>query len=240
VDDDAGAGPRRASRGRGTPAHRTTADVTPTSSDALSVPTDTPGTRILISAAVETMSEKGFNGTSVRDIADRAGMSPAVLYHYFGSKHDLLVAIMHRTIDHLIERCAAVLADAPPDPAVRLRRLVREHVLVHTELRREAVLGVGEMHSIERRERALLIAKRDKHERMFHRVVNDGAASGAFGTPYPSEAVRGILTMATGVSVWFREDGPLTAAEVADRFGHLALALVQAGPAVTFPVPRGS
>jgi AcrR family transcriptional regulator len=224
VDDDAGAGPRRASRGRGTPAHRTTADVTPTSSDALSVPTDTPGTRILISAAVETMSEKGFNGTSVRDIADRAGMSPAVLYHYFGSKHDLLVAIMHRTIDHLIERCAAVLADAPPDPAVRLRRLVREHVLVHTELR----------------QRALLIAKRDKHERMFHRVVNDGAASGAFGTPYPSEAVRGILTMATGVSVWFREDGPLTAAEVADRFGHLALALVQAGPAVPFPVPRGS
>ena len=91
-----------------------------------------------------------------------------------------------------------------------------------------------------RRERALLIAKRDRHERMFHRVVNDGAASGAFGTPYPSEAVRGILTMATGVSVWFREDGPLTAAEIADRFTHLALALVQADPAVTFPLPRRS
>ncbi|QKG26940.1 TetR/AcrR family transcriptional regulator [Actinomadura verrucosospora] len=228
--DDAAAGPQRASRGRGTPAHRTTADVTPTSSDALSRPSDTPGTRILVAAAVETMAEKGYNGTSVRDIADRAGMSPAVLYHYFGSKHDLLVAIMHRTIDHLIERCEAVLDAAPPDPARRLRRLVREHVLVHTELRREAVLGVGEMHSIEPRERALLIAKRDRHERMFHRLVNDGVASGAFGTPFPSEAVRGILTMATGVSVWFREDGPLTAAEVADRFGRLALALVEADP----------
>ena len=74
MDDDAGAGPRRASRGRGTPAHRTTADVTPTSSDALSRPTDTPGTRILISAAVETMSEKGFNGTSVRDVWNRYGV----------------------------------------------------------------------------------------------------------------------------------------------------------------------
>ncbi|MDL4821468.1 TetR/AcrR family transcriptional regulator [Actinomadura opuntiae] len=230
MDDDAGAAPQRASRGRGTPAHRTPADVTPTSSDALSRPGDTPGTRILISAAVETMSEKGFNGTSVRDVADRAGMSPAVLYHYFGSKHDLLVAIMHRTIDHLIERCRAVLDAGPPDPAGRLRRLVREHVLVHTELRREAVLGVGEMHSIEERERALLIGKRDEHERLFHRVVDDGVASGAFGTPYPAEAVRGILTMATGVSVWFREDGPLAAVEVADRFGRLALALVEADP----------
>jgi AcrR family transcriptional regulator len=230
VTDDAAAGPQRASRGRGTPAHRTAADLTPTSSDALSVPTDTPGTRILISAAVETMSEKGFNGTSVRDIADRAGMSPAVLYHYFGSKHDLLVAIMHRTIDHLIERCRTVHDAGPPDPVHRLRRLVREHVLVHTELRREAVLGVGEMHSIDEPERALLIAKRDRHERLFHRVVNDGVASGVFGTPYPSEAVRGILTMSTGVSVWFREDGPLGAVEVAARFGRLALALVEADP----------
>ncbi|MBO2457720.1 TetR/AcrR family transcriptional regulator [Actinomadura violacea] len=228
--DDAAAGPQRASRGRGTPAHRTTADVTPTSSDALSLPTDTPGTRILIAAAVETMAEKGYNGTSVRDVADRAGMSPAVLYHYFGSKHDLLVAIMHRTIDHLIERCEAVLDDGPADPVHRLRRLVREHVLVHIELRREAVLGVGEMHSIEERERALLIAKRDRHERPFHRVVNAGVACRAFRTPYPAEAVRGILTMATGVSVWFRDDGPLTAAEVADRFGRLALAMVEADP----------
>ncbi len=51
---------------------------------------DGPGGKTISDAAIEAMNEHGYHGTSVREIADRAGMSSAALYHHFSSKQDLL------------------------------------------------------------------------------------------------------------------------------------------------------
>lgn len=47
------------------------------------------------------MADSGYHGTSVRGIAEAAGVSSAVIYHYFGSKHGLLSLIMDRGNDSL-------------------------------------------------------------------------------------------------------------------------------------------
>ena len=108
----------------------------------------------ILDAALAVMAEHGYHGTSVRDIAERAGVSPAALYHHFTSKQQVLATIMERGIKALLERTHAALADAGDEPAARLRALVDVQVLFHLQDQRGTLLGTSELRALEE-ERAL-------------------------------------------------------------------------------------
>src|SRR5256885_1414848 len=81
---------------------------------------DEPGDEKILDAARAMFGEQGFDGTSIVEIGDRAGIAKSVLYHYFGSKAGLYRAIVEHDGQALIE----AVADAVPphgDPGPRLR-----------------------------------------------------------------------------------------------------------------------
>lgn len=213
--------------GRGTPAHRTEADVAPNSSFALYRPDDAPGVRIIIPAAVQTMSKQGYRGTTVRDIGERAGMSSTALYHHFSSKQQLLVSIMDRIIDHLSNTCDAAVVDAGSNPADQLKARVQSHVLVNIELQQETTLATAELRSVEEPYYSQLVAKRDDFEAKLHDIVAAGQRNGVFHTKIPREVVRGILGMVSTVPTWYKSNGLLLPHEIADRYAALSLTMVE-------------
>jgi AcrR family transcriptional regulator len=177
-------------------------------------------------AAVTAFLEHGFHGTSVRDVATGAGISVAGLYHHFPSKVDILFDLMSRTMDDLIAATERALAGAGDSPVDQLRAVVEAHVLFHAERRAESFVGNSELRSLgEARSRAI-IEKRDRQQRLFDRVVATGVERGLFRTAYPRDASRAVVTMCTAVAGWYREHGPLGPAEIARRYGELALATV--------------
>jgi AcrR family transcriptional regulator len=179
----------------------------------------------LLAAAVDAMVEHGYHGMSVRDLGERAGMSPAALYHHFPSKQVLLFAIMNRGMDELIRCSEEACATAPDDPAEKLRALIRVHVLRHVEHQKESFLGNSELRSLEEPGRSTILAKRDHQMQLFYRAVREGVERGQFQTRFPAEAARGIITMCTAVSTWYRKTGPLSPEEIAHRYADLALAM---------------
>lgn len=219
-------GRRDSGRGRGVPAHRTESEAASSGQSAAVSVLDGPGARILLTAAVDAMVEHGYHGTSVRDIAERAGMSPAALYHHFPSKQALLFTIMDRGMDELVRRSEEAYAAAPDDPAEKLRALVRVHVVRHAEHQKESFLGNSELRSLDEPGRSTILAKRDRQMYHFYRVVQEGVERGQFRTRFPTETARGIVTMCTAVATWYREAGPLPAEEVAHRYADIALAMV--------------
>jgi AcrR family transcriptional regulator len=187
---------------------------------------DGAGGKIIADAAIVEMSEHGYHGTSVRDIAERAGMSSAALYHHYASKQDLLFHITDRGIADLVRATREALEASPDDPAIRLRAIVRVHVLRHTEHRQGSFIGNSEIRSLEPENRAIVVSKRDEQARLFDAVVFDGLERGVFTTPYPRDASRAIITMCTAVAQWYRPDGPLRPEDIADRYGDLSLAML--------------
>jgi AcrR family transcriptional regulator len=187
---------------------------------------DGPGGKAISEAAIAAMSEQGYHGTSVRDIADRAGMSSASLYHHFSSKQELLFRITDRGIEALVRKTEDALLASPNEPAARLRAIVRVHILTHTEDQQGSFIGNSEIRSLEPANRAIIIAKRDQQKRIFDRVVTDGVERGVFTTPYPREATMALLTMGTAVAQWYRPDGPLRPDQIADRYADLGLAML--------------
>lgn len=186
------------------------------------------GDAAIIEATIEVMAEHGYHGTSVRDIAMRAGLSPAALYHHFESKQQVLATIMERGIQALLARTKAALESAGDAPADRLRSLVEVQVLFHLEDQRGTLLGTSELRALEEPVRSQHIAKRVAQQRMFDHVVLDGVERGKFHTPLPLEAARAIVVMCTGVASWFSPSGPASREEMVRRYQRLALDMVVA------------
>jgi TetR/AcrR family transcriptional regulator, cholesterol catabolism regulator len=91
----------------------------------------------VIKAAVDLFSRKGFNGTSIRDIANAMGMSISNIYHYFGNKEGLMLAILQDSSERLYSSLQKV-TQAKIDPLDRFKLLVETHVRLSEEFRKES------------------------------------------------------------------------------------------------------
>lgn len=81
----------------------------------------------LVRVAARLFREKGFDGTTVRDIATAVGMRSGSPFYHFANKHELLMAVMEEGLRLGLERSEAVIEDAGLPAMERFKRLVRTH-----------------------------------------------------------------------------------------------------------------
>ena len=91
----------------------------------------------VIKAAIDLFSVKGFNGTSIRAIASGTGMSISNIYHYFGNKEGLMLAILERSSKRLLDNLRQV-SEKEMDPLDRFKLLIETHVRQSEEFRKES------------------------------------------------------------------------------------------------------
>lgn len=191
------------------------------------------GRDAVLGAALACFMANGFHGTSMRDIAAKAGTSISTTYYYFASKAALLRAIMVGVIEDLIAALERALAEAGNDPAAQLAALVRTHVRLHTERQDESFIGNSELRSLTAKDRTEILALRDRIGVLFKQTIARGLKTGQFHCTHPAEANLAILTMCTAVAGWYRAGGPTPATAIADRYAQLALRMVGLGPGGT-------
>ncbi len=113
---------------------------------------------VILSSACTVFRQKGYHGTSIRDIAKAAEFSVPGLYHYFGSKREILFAIMTKVMDDLLDHVADALSGVDDDVKTRLGDLVRAMVVFHAYRADESFVGNTELRSLTEGERAQIIA----------------------------------------------------------------------------------
>jgi len=91
----------------------------------------------IIKAAIDLFSTKGFNGTSIRAIASATGMTISIIYHYFGSKEGLMVAILERSSKRLLETLQQI-SKRDMDSVDRFKLLIKTHVHLSEVFRKES------------------------------------------------------------------------------------------------------
>lgn len=195
---------------------------------------------VIAQAAIAAMFESGYHGTSVRQIADRAGMSVANVYYYFPSKHDLLFRFMDDSAVQLLARLRELLSHTPDDPLQQFGAGVRLFVERHTVHQAAAFVAATELRALEPDARAVIVARRNDIEAVFRQIVSDGVAADAFRTDDVDLTVRAVLDMGSSVSSWYRADGPMSGSAIADRYVALALDMVGAREPRAPGSPRSS
>ncbi|WP_405936052.1 TetR/AcrR family transcriptional regulator [Streptomyces sp. NBC_00726] len=184
--------------------------------------------RRLLVAAVDAFAERGYHATTTRDIAGRAGMSPAALYIHYKTKEELLHRISR--IGH--DRALAVLeaaADGDGTAAERLATAVRAFVLWHAERHTTARVVQYELDALGEEHRTEIIALRRRTDAVVRRIIGEGVASGEFDVPDVPGTTLAVLSLCIDVARWFNAQGSRTPDEVAELYAGLVLRMVAAG-----------
>jgi AcrR family transcriptional regulator len=181
----------------------------------------------LLDAAVEAFAAKGFHGTTTRDIAAAAGMSPAAVYVHHRSKEELLYLISRdghqRTLDLVREA-----AGSSDDPPARLAAIAREFGRHHAEGHTWARIVNYELGALSPEHLEEVRALRIAIEQEVRTTIEAGIASGDFDVTEPGMTTTAVLSLGIDIARWYREDGRWTPADVGDHLAELALRIVGA------------
>lgn len=180
----------------------------------------------ILETALDEFYTCGFHGATMRNIAKAAGCSAANVYNHFENKSELLVEILRRASDEQFTATRNALRKTGDDPAERWRAAVAAHSLYIARNPRACLVANSELRYLGEIDRKRVVGSRDAQEQLFVDIAEEAVAQGIFSVRRVSQAVAAVLTMCAGIPLWFREDGPLTAEEVADDFALYALNLV--------------
>lgn len=181
--------------------------------------------RAIRAAAIALFAERGYHGTGMKDIAAALGIHAPTLYNHVDSKQTLLREIMCGTMETLLSEHEAVLATTR-DPVDQLRRAMEAHVRYHARHPREAGIGNREIASLDEPARSEVVELRRRYAHSWQQIVERGVEQGRFETISPQLATYAMLEMGIGVSLWYRDDGPLSESHVVYAYGDMALRLV--------------
>jgi AcrR family transcriptional regulator/DNA-binding XRE family transcriptional regulator len=179
-----------------------------------------------LAGALSAFVELGYAGATVRDVAERAGLSVPGLYHHWPTKQDLLVALLDLTMDDLRRRSRQARAEGD-GPTQRFSLLVECLALFHAHRRELGFIGASEMRSVQEPARARITSARTEQQRMLDDEVLEGHRRGEFGTTLPREASRAVVTLCTALPQWWSPAGPASAEQVAEQYVSFALDLVR-------------
>lgn len=176
----------------------------------------------ILSTAVHLFSEKGYHATSMRDIAEALGLQAGSLYVHIQGKEELLYEIVDRGAEQFLAAVTPIAESDRPAPA-RLREAMRAHLRVMARNLDTAIVFFHEWKFLDADRRSRILAKRDRYERLFRAIIEDGVREGSFRPVDVRMAALAVLSMVNWFYHWYSPEGPLTADEVADRFADLVL-----------------
>ncbi len=176
----------------------------------------------LLQAAVEAFAEKGFTATTTRDIALRAGMSPAAVYVHHDTKESLLFTVSvegHQAALAVIRSAAALESDH----VERLRHMVREFSTWHAVNSRVGRIVQYEFDALTPEHRAEIADYRRQIERVMRDVLTAGVDDGAFDVVDVPGTARAILSLSIDLVRWFSPRGSHSTDDIAQLHADLAV-----------------
>ena len=179
----------------------------------------------LLMKAASLIARKGFEATSMRDLAKAIDASLAGLYHYFSSKEDLLFQLQYRTFGSLLEQQQAVAAE-PGTPEERFARLITGHLQFYSRHRNELKACTFELESLTGKPYETVEAIRRRYYRLMTSVVADvigGPSSNGKETRKSRHATLFIFGMLNWIFMWYEPSRHGTVEQIGQEMQELVL-----------------
>ncbi|MFV0533116.1 MAG: TetR/AcrR family transcriptional regulator [Cumulibacter sp.] len=177
----------------------------------------------VLDAGARLYSERGFRATSIRDLADAAGISSSTMYHHFANKQQILYAILTDFMRSFAGEIIPILTDASMAPQERITEAVRLHLWISERDRLKLVVGAPVRYELRDEQRQALSALTGEYRGAFHDAIGDGVRCGVFDVANPRLTTIGILDMLNGVREWHDPTGALSFEQIVDHYQQTVL-----------------
>ena len=180
----------------------------------------------LLQLAATMFADRGLKSTTVRDIADSAGILSGSLYHHFKSKEQMVEEVLKDFLDWLFERYQEIVA-GESTPLDRVKGLFMASFEAIEHHHAQVVIYQDEAKRLSSLPQFAFVDDRNREQRkMWVDLLHEGIADGSFRPDLDVDLVYRFIRDTTWVSVrWYQPGGPLTAEEV----GRQYLAIVLGG-----------
>jgi len=172
----------------------------------------------IIDAAAAVFAEKGYHGSSTKDIADRLGIRQGSLYYYFESKESALEEVCQKGVEGFVQRLEAILArDISPEEM--LRAAVHNHLAPLEDRPNYVRVFQRQRHELPPARRRKISAAAGHYEKLLQTMFERGVAAEAFRPDLDCRlATLGLLGMCNAVSDWRDNEPGVTIGEIAENF----------------------
>ena len=172
--------------------------------------------------AAKLFFERGYDATSLRQVASAVGLMVGSLYNHIDSKEHLLLQIMGRIIDDLMDATRAA-ANADGDAVDKLQAALAAHLTFHAERAQEVFIGNAELRSLSDGAREVVIEKRHEYELFLQGLIEDAGRAGLADVIDAKIHVYSAVAQATHLAGWFKPGGRMDLDEIVAIYTKLAL-----------------
>ena len=178
----------------------------------------------LLVIAAELFASKGFRNTTVRDIADAAGILSGSLYHHFDSKESMVDEILRTFQEELFGQYDEILA-GDLDPLAKLERAVLVSFEAIDKHRNEVAIFQNEAAYLLTFDRFAYLADRNQQSReVWLRLLQNGIDAGVLRADLDLELTYRFIRDTVWVAVsWYRPGGRRTHTEIAQQYLSILL-----------------
>jgi AcrR family transcriptional regulator len=177
----------------------------------------------VVAAAGRLFAERGYHGTSMRDLGKELGLLGSSLYSHVESKEDLLVEVVAQGAE-LFSASAERARSIEGTAADRLRGLIAGHVDVVLGNLDVARTFLNEARMLDGDHRAQVIGARDEYEQAFRGVILEGTEDGSFRSDVdPKTSSIFILSILNAIERWYSPRGSLRREQLIARVEEFCL-----------------
>ncbi len=180
-------------------------------------------TEEVYATALRLFRDKGYDATSIQDIADALGLHKSSLYTYINSKEDLLVPIFERAMGALLVAMERIAEDTSLSPTAQLRAAIRAHVGAVAHDLDALSVYLSEWRKLASEWLAENRRQRERYADLLTAIIARGVETGELRPADPRITMLAIVGMCNWLYRWYRPGGRFTPEEIADQFADLIL-----------------
>jgi AcrR family transcriptional regulator len=174
----------------------------------------------ILEAAAQVFRQKGYSGASMADIARLVNLQKASLYHHISSKQEILLTLLDHALEMLTDRIAPIVHKTIPADE-KLRLMIRIYLQSLAENSDLSSVLLFEHRSLDRKSHARHIPNRDRFERLWRDVINEGVNSNLFACQDRGLALRGLMGTLNWTLTWYRPDGAMSIEKIGDLYADM-------------------
>lgn len=171
-------------------------------------------------------AKKGYEATSIRDIAKEIGITSSSLYYYFKGKEDLLLSIMKKDLNSLIAIGEEIITNIKHTEE-QIASIVQVHVIYHGMNQLSALITDTEFRALHGENKEVIKKLRKDYENIWKRIVEKGVSEGKFKKVKNIKfCIYALLAMCNGVLHWYSPEGEKKLLNISEMYADMALNLL--------------
>ncbi|MBU3917007.1 TetR/AcrR family transcriptional regulator [bacterium] len=175
----------------------------------------------ILKQAAKIFAKKGYEKTSLEEIATQLKLSKASLYHYIKSKDEVLFLIQVEAIDQVLFSIKQI-QETDKTPAGKLEDVIRAYVMIVTQNHIIGALRQQEL-ILPLKWRSKIIELRDKCDQEFQKIIFQGLENGHFQARDGKMAYMAAIGALNGILRWYSPKGKLSVSEISDAMADFIL-----------------